>query len=406
MAKVLISLLGTGRQAKDEESSKYEVTDYKIENKVYKNLTFLSNAIIQHKNIEKVFFIGTNKSMWDNIAETFKSDDDYIMSILEKKETNSLVEEDLIPLNNLIDEKLNSKNSKCFIVKDGENEEELWHIFEKFIEILDLIDEKDEVYFDITHLFRSLSVMSFVMAEFGQISKNIQIKGLYYGMFKKNEPSLIIDMSMFFELLEWSKAIEEMEKFASLNRLVNLSNTKIAKNGFNALINMEQAFDIANMTAIFKSINRLKNHLNYFSENENKIIRLIAPRIEKFITKLSKNRLSDFQFELASFFAEKHYHSIAYIALAEAVVTKVCEKRDLNTNDKNDREQAKNILYKYKSYPFNSIERKFWEIYFKQINRIRNNIAHQLETTKQPKDDISNFKKYFDESRKYLKELL
>ena len=406
MAKVLITLLGTGRQAKDEESSKYEVTDYKIENKVYKNLTFLSNAIIQHKNIEKVFFIGTNKSMWDNIAETFKSDDDYIMSILEKKETNSLVEEDLIPLNNLIDEKLNSKNSKCFIVKDGENEEELWHIFEKFIEILDLIDEKDEVYFDITHLFRSLSVMSFVMAEFGQISKNIQIKGLYYGMFKKNEPSLIIDMSMFFELLEWSKAIEEMEKFASLNRLVNLSNTKIAKNGFNALINMEQAFDIANMTAIFKSINRLKNHLNYFSENENKIIRLIAPRIEKFITKLSKNRLSDFQFELASFFAEKHYHSIAYIALAEAVVTKVCEKRDLNTNDKNDREQAKNILYKYKSYPFNSIERKFWEIYFKQINRIRNNIAHQLETTKQPKDDISNFKKYFDESRKYLKELL
>ena len=78
MAKVLITLLGTGRQAKDEESSKYEVTDYKIENKVYKNLTFLSNAIIQHKNIEKVFFIGTNKSMWDNIAETFKSDDDYM----------------------------------------------------------------------------------------------------------------------------------------------------------------------------------------------------------------------------------------------------------------------------------------------------------------------------------------
>jgi len=78
MAKVLITLLGTGRQAKDEESSKYEVTDYKIENKVYKNLTFLSNAIIQHKNIEKVFFIGTNKSMWDNIAETFKSDNDYI----------------------------------------------------------------------------------------------------------------------------------------------------------------------------------------------------------------------------------------------------------------------------------------------------------------------------------------
>ncbi len=38
-------------------------------------------------------------------------------------------------------------------------------IFEKFLEILDMVNSKDELYFDITHLFRSVSVMSFIMAE-------------------------------------------------------------------------------------------------------------------------------------------------------------------------------------------------------------------------------------------------
>ena len=81
---------------------------------------------------------------------------------------------------------------------------------EKFLEILDNIEDNDEVYFDITHLFRSVSVMSFIMAEFGKTYKNFKLAGIYYGMLKKDEPSLIIDISMFFDLLEWAKAIEEI----------------------------------------------------------------------------------------------------------------------------------------------------------------------------------------------------
>ncbi len=41
-------------------------------------------------------------------------------------------------------------------IEDGENEDELWRVFEKFLEILDDVDSKDELYFDITHLFRSV----------------------------------------------------------------------------------------------------------------------------------------------------------------------------------------------------------------------------------------------------------
>ena len=79
MAKILISLLGTGKYAKgDSEKNEYEKTSYLLEGKLYKDLTFTSVAIIEHFNINKVYFIGTNKSMWDNMAEYFNSDEEYI----------------------------------------------------------------------------------------------------------------------------------------------------------------------------------------------------------------------------------------------------------------------------------------------------------------------------------------
>jgi CRISPR-associated Csx2 family protein len=283
--------------------------------------------------------------MWDNIAEYFDSDEEYILRILEDKENKSLSEQDLKKLNNLIDNKLQSKDSKCYIIKDGENEDELWSVFEKFLDILENIKNDDEVYFDITHLFRSVSVMSLVMAEFGKTYKNYKIAGLFYGMLKKNEPSLIINVAMFFELLEWAKAIEEIENFASFDRFVRLSQDKIEKNGYDKLVNLKNSFNIANMTAIYNSINQLKTHLKYFSENKNKIIRLITPRFEQFIKRFSKNSLSEFQFELAKFFSEKNNFALAYIALAEAIITNLCETKGLDANKKEDRQSIKDELY-------------------------------------------------------------
>jgi len=407
MAKILVSLLGTGKMASgDYEKNRYEVTDYILDGKIYKERTFLSSAIIEHYKIDKVYFIGTNRSMWDNIAEKFNANEEYILDILEKKDNFSLQESDLEELNKNITDILGN-SSKCFIVKDGENEEELWNIFEKFLEILEHIDNDDEVYFDITHLFRSLSVMSFVIAEFGQTYKNFKLNGIFYGMLKKDEPSLIININMFFELLEWAKAFEEIEKFASFNRLIFLSQQKLPKNAFNSLNNLNLAFNIANMTAIYKAIKQLQTNFNSFKNNEDKIISLLTPRFEKFIKRFLKNSLSEFQFELAKFFSEKNNFALAYIALAEAIVTYVCEKKNLDANKKEDRDKAKEIIKEGfdKSYPYSHPKNKFAKLFFNQINKIRNNIAHQLETTKNPKDDIYNFEKYFKKSKKYLKEL-
>ena len=409
MAKVLISLIGTGKQASgDDKNNRYETTDYILENTLYKNMTFTSNAIIQHFDIDRAYFVGTNKSMWDNLIERFSEDEDYQFEILEKKDSGDLSENDLIKLNELLDNTLGSNGSKCYLVKDGENEEELWAIFEKFLDILNNINKDDEVYFDVTHLFRSVSLMSFIIAEFGQITYEMKIGGVFYGMLKKNEPSKLINVKMFFEFLEWAKAFEELDRFASLERLVKLSTNKLPQNAYSLLERMEEAFNISNMSAIYKEIQRLKTHLKYFKENENRIIKLLSPRFEEFIMKFDKKSVGDFQLALAEFFAERNNSALAYIALAEAIVTKIAEKKGLKENEfssEEDRKKIKKEIFDGFSYPYDHPKRKF-ALLFSKINKIRNNIAHQLENSQNSRNDIENLPKYIKEAKEYVNRAL
>jgi CRISPR-associated Csx2 family protein len=409
MSKVLVSLIGTGKQASgDSSNNRYITTDYILDGKLYKDKVFTSNVIIEHFKIDRAYFIGTSQSMWDNLVETFDGDDDYLMEILEKKDKNNIKETDLEKLNSLIDKKLGSLNSKCYIIEDGENEEELWGVFDKFLEILGKIEKDDEVYFDVTHLFRSVSLMSFIMAELGKIAFDMKIGGVFYGMLKKNEPSKLINVKMFFEFLEWAKAFEELDKFASLNRLVKLSSNKLPDNAFSVLARMEEAFNVANMSAIYKEIQRLKTHLDYFKENESHIIRILSPRLEEFISKFNKKSLSDFQFALAEFFAQRNNSALGYVALAEAIITKIAEIKGLKEDElssKEKRDEIKDEIFKeFKTFVYKHPKSKFRQLFIK-INNIRNTIAHQLENSKNAKHDIENLPKYIKEVKKYIKEI-
>jgi len=408
MAKILISLLGTGKKAKgDTERNRYEVTDYELEGRLYRERSFLSSAIVEHYGIERIYFIGTAQSMWENVAEVYGASEELQLRLMEARESGKLDDTLLAPLDAAIDARLGAAGSHCFVVEDGEDEEELWSMFERFLSILDRVEAGDRLYFDITHLFRSVSVMSFIFAEFGRSYRGFEIGGVFYGMLKKDEPSKIVDVSVFFELLEWAKAIEEMENFASLDRLVALAEGKVEKNGYNALVRAQEAFSIANMSALFDAVERLGRHMEYLSENENRIIRLVAPKVAEFVNRLRKKRLSDFQFELAAFFGEKRRYALAYIALAEAVVSRVCEEEGYGIQSKEGRQQAKKSIYEGydKSIPFGHPKKELVVLYDKQINKIRNNIAHQLENSKQAKQDIENFDRYLQRSKALLKEI-
>ena len=58
--KVLIAGIGGG---KNKETGTYRVANYKIENKVYEQRSFITSALEEHYGIDKIIFIGTMGSM-------------------------------------------------------------------------------------------------------------------------------------------------------------------------------------------------------------------------------------------------------------------------------------------------------------------------------------------------------
>ena len=419
MAKVLISLVGTGRKSKGERNkNEYERTDYLIDGKLYEYFSFVSNAIVEHHKIEKIYFIGTPQSMWDNICDSFNGDEEYQMELMDKmekdikaKDDEKIVEEDLLKLNKIIDKKLKfegSNGSRCLIVKSGENEEELWEIFDKFISIFESLDNDDEIFFDVTHAFRSLSILTLLMAEFGKINNSFRNSKILYGMLKKDQPSVVLDLSMFFEVLDWAKAIDNLKNNGNSFELRKLiENSNFSKEVTNTFKNYSNALSVSDMGALQQSIKVLKGKMDLFEKADNRMLRLISKDLSQFVNRFNIEKLFKFQLELAIWYSENNNYAMAYISLAEAIISCICEKEGLDPTDRDDREEAKKILREYGDYKLSTKDKqKINKIYF-TINRIRNNIAHKISSKNgkgksSPTDAINNFDKYIKDLRVLL----
>ncbi|MDR2789829.1 MAG: TIGR02221 family CRISPR-associated protein [Campylobacteraceae bacterium] len=384
--KILISLVGTGKLARDAQSSRYITTDYLIEGKLYQSETFVASAIIKHYEINKVFFIGTNQSMWDEIGNTFGVDDDICVSCYEKQNNENLTEEDLFPVTEAINKKLKQKGSKCIIIKEGVNDNELLDVFNRFVKILDLISDSDELYLDITHLFRSLSVMALVMSEFGLSYKRFKLKGVFYGQLSDSRHSTVINLVVFLEFLKWSKAIRDLNLYGNGHGLDKLlQNSDEPKEIKTIFKNFSNALSIADMGEIQESVKLIKKQINLFEESKNPIIKIISKQLINFIKRFdASDSLSKFQFDLTEWYAENNNYAMAYITLVEAAISARCEITYKDSTDRNNREEAKDSLKKIKV--------------FKKVNNIRNNIAHKISAPlakQHPKDAISNFNRYY-----------
>ena len=107
---------------------------------------------------------------------------------------------------------------KRISIPEGKNEEEIWEIFEQLYNVL---PEKSNLVFDITHSFRSIPMLAVVVLNYAKALKQIKISGIYYGAFealgpiskvKEMEPeeriAPILDLTPLDALMEWSFAID------------------------------------------------------------------------------------------------------------------------------------------------------------------------------------------------------
>ncbi|GAB4440185.1 MAG: hypothetical protein Kow00120_08270 [Anaerolineae bacterium] len=103
----------------------------------------------------------------------------------------------------------------------GRVEAELWDIFDK---VVDAVDERDTVVFDITFAFRSLPFITFLAIAYLRVAKKVDVRGVYYGAYeaRENDVAPIFDLTPFVTLLDWTTAVDRFLRTGNAAQLAGL----------------------------------------------------------------------------------------------------------------------------------------------------------------------------------------
>lgn len=113
-------------------------------------------------------------------------------------------------------------NLEAVQIPDGADENELWSLFQT---VVDAVDEREEVIFDITHGYRSLPFLSLLAVAYLRQIKQIELRAILYGSFEARDRSVephrtpVIDLSDFVSLFDWMTAADRFIRFGDAGDL-------------------------------------------------------------------------------------------------------------------------------------------------------------------------------------------
>jgi len=379
--KILISPLGTGpiNQEDGKFRRNYWEVEYKIEGELFNKRRLLAKVLVEKYKIDRVFFLGTAKSLWELVYSQFGGKvEDIEFSLLHKADEstsdNYLISgEDLLAVERQIDSYTGRDGSKCLLLKYGQTAEELWYNFDLFMQITSNLKEGDEIYLDITHSFRSLSLFAYLMANFIENlkSKKLKVAKIFYGNIDISREigyAPVMDLSDFFKLNSWTKLVTNLTTFGKTDESNSIGFKQDIYTDIKALTD---ALSLNNLKGIQQSIKRLKK------TDPGKLERpfnYIYPELANFINRFKENDPDYMVYlNLASFHSEISNYALAYIALTESILHFVCEF----AKKPGQLEYAKSILFGKKGRlnpAFRGLAQKY-----KKVNTIRRAIAHATD---------------------------
>lgn len=421
MAKVLISPLGVGPVKGAVSERDYQEARYRFNSGDEYKTPFLSAALAQNFKIDKMFVVGTCRSMWEKVYEYFgvrsksQFNEDYWVNLADKVSrsgihNNNLTEEYLSEVNQVIDSYLTENNNKatggshCTLIDYGLNEEQLWSNFDIFMQLSDKLEDGDQIYLDITHSFRSIPLFMYLMMDFIQNlnKKNIKLVGLYYGMLDvKTELGYtpVVNLQPLFEISKWIRGVYDFTNYGNGYLISNLINDKeIAKR----ITNVSELVNINYLVNLKEQITKLKESLDLERLKETKVLNYVLPQIKQFLTRFEEiDSNHKFQFEIAKWYFDNKRYANGYICLVESLFTYLCEIYDLDSNKISNRKLVRTLLASKdigKRYYQLTYLMNLREIY-RKTNNVRRNVAHAaLVGNKRNFDcDIENAKRYYQE---------
>jgi CRISPR-associated Csx2 family protein len=271
--KILVSFLGLG---------KYEKTNYYFnsEKKDFVETCFIQEAILRHlifdkeEKVEPILFI-TNEAYinWNN--NSFNDGlKDAIVNI-----NQSFIECD-------------------FIIPSGKTEDEIWTIFKL---VFDQIKDGDEVYFDITHGFRSLPMLAMVLINYAKFLKNVKVLGVFYGAFDARERvddftyTPVWDLKSFSAIQDWTNAANQFLTTGNgfmLSDLVDVNESPKLKN---AIAQFTKEILVNRGPDIFSGSTQLtiKKELNEANPENNKPLGIILSKVKSHFDEYQESTIEN-----------------------------------------------------------------------------------------------------------------
>lgn len=249
--KVFVSFLGTNN---------YLNTHYKLYGEVSKPVRFIQDALIDfickewtENDLILIFCTGgengSEKLNWfDNGHTRFNESENLervgLQTIINNKNLNAQVSNKIIP--------------------EGFSEDEIWNIFDI---VYKQLEENDEIYFDVTHAFRSIPMFSTVLFNYAHFMKNTHVKSVLYGAFEKLGPAY---------------KVKEMDLEKRVAPVIDLSN----------MIKLQEYSEMASSLITFGRVNRISDVLKDGNDSDS-IIKQICEAIENFDNYIVANRMSE-----------------------------------------------------------------------------------------------------------------
>lgn len=303
-------------------------------------------------------------------------------------------------------------------VLPGNNEAEIMTIFTT---LFNLLQEGDELYFDITHGFRYLPIIALVLGNYSKFLKDVKVKWIGYGNFedrdKDTNTAQVVDLTSMSMLQDWTTAAADFINNGNAKSLVNLTQTQLKP------ILREARGSNANATAIKRMAGALEAVVDDFKncrgfniieacnvkslnksldDIEDCMIEPLTPVLEKmregiseFDVEAQENIVNGF--EAAHWCLNNNMTQQAATILQETIITSVCMRNSLDykvESQRNISSKALNVkayekpvdswTLKYEEYePFKSIidtekllDNKEFLNSYRNLAELRNDLNH------------------------------
>ena len=236
--KVFISFLGTNN---------YLLCKYKIDDAISMPVRFVQEALIEHlcknwKETDKILIFCTSKESTgekgSKEANWFDNGQPRIVDDSEKTGLQHRLQDLKVKIGL-------QPQIEQLDIEAGFSEEEIWDIFNT---VYSKLLPNDQIYFDVTHAFRSIPLFSIVLFNYSKLMIGTQLVSIFYGAFEKlgqvakvrempvdERIAPVIDLTNIARLQEYNQIAGSQKGFGKVKQLKEAIASELAESSNQAV---------------------------------------------------------------------------------------------------------------------------------------------------------------------------